>query len=463
MAAKFPFRRKLSRRTYRPLFETMEDRRLLATWTVDDDFVGVACDTSDRRCETIQEAVNAASAGDKITVKAGTYNENVDVGKKLTIVGSGNPTVDPVDTDAGAPDGATAYGFFLHANDIVIKGFNIQDNSANGNGSSDADNTVGIGTSNQFSGYKIQGNTIRGNTFGIYLNTSTSNGAHFTEVTGNSFDSNNSPGAASGNGIYSDQGARKVRIQNNKFRGHDNCDVLFTNAGVAGTPLQIGITIKNNSSVSSGNGFEFIGVQLSEISNNNIFASNFNGVQLSGSDVNITVKNNVMKNVGTQGFSGIRLLNQFVELGTTNNSNILIQGNSITNAGLDGIRMADTDNSIVRGNTIIGSKGFDLSEEAWGNGISVESSTANTIDGNVLKLNARHGLFVDAYSSGNLIKNNVSVNNGQLTPHDPGDPDSGGFDYRDESVGDGTAGTANKYKNNTGHSDDPHGLIQHRV
>jgi parallel beta-helix repeat protein len=443
--------------------EQMEDRRLLATWTVDDSFVGVACDSSDRRCETIQEAVDAANAGDKITVKAGTYNENVEVDKKLTIVGAGNPTVDPVDTDAGAPDGATAYGFFLNANDIVIKGFNIQDNSANGDGSSDADNTVGIGTSNQFSGYKIQNNTIRGNTFGVYLNTSTSNGAHFTEVTGNTFDSNNSPGAASGNGIYSDQGARKIRIQNNKFRGQDNCDVLFTNAGVAGTPLQIGITIKNNSSVSSGNGFEFIGVQFSEISNNNIFASNFNGVQLSGSDINITVKNNVMKNVGTQGFSGVRLINQFPELGTTNNSNILIQGNSITNAGLNGIRMADTDNSIVRGNTVIGSKGFDLSVDAWGNGISVENSTANTIDGNVLKLNARHGLYVDGDSTGNLIKNNVSLNNAQLTPHDPNDPGSGGFDYFDASVDEGTAGTANKYKNNTGHSDNPHGLIQHRI
>jgi parallel beta-helix repeat protein len=463
MATNHQLRRKLKRRGFRPLFEQMEDRRLLATWTVDDDFVGVGCDSSDRRCETIQEAVDAANAGDTIKVKAGTYNENVEVDKKLTITGIGNPTVDPVDTDAGLPDFATAYGFFLNANDIAIKGFNIQDNSPTGDGSSDADNTVGIGTSNQFSGYKISGNTIQGNTFGIYLNTDTSNGAHFTEVKGNFFDSNNEAGAASGNGIYSDQGARKVRIQNNKFRGHDNCDVLFTNAGVAGTPLQIGITIKGNSSVSSGNGFEFIGVQFSEISNNNIFASNFNGVQLSGSDINITVKNNTMKNVGTQGFSGVRLLNQFPELGTTNNSNILIQGNSITNAGLTGIRMADTDNSIVRGNTVIGSKGFDLSVEGWGNGISLENSSNNTIDGNTLKLNARHGLFVDENSVSNLIKNNVSVANAQLTPKDPSDPDSGGFDYRDLSIDDGTAGTANTYRNNAGRTDNPHGLIQRHI
>src|SRR4029078_3591550 len=122
MATNHQLRRKLKRRGFRPLFEQMEDRRLLATWTVDDDFVGVGCDSSDRRRETMQEAVDAANAGDTIKVKAGTYNENVEVDKKLTITGIGNPTVDPVDTDAGLPDFATAYGFFLNANDIAIKG-----------------------------------------------------------------------------------------------------------------------------------------------------------------------------------------------------------------------------------------------------------------------------------------------------------------------------------------------------
>jgi len=34
---------------------------------------------------TIQDAVTAATAGDTIIVRDGTYNENVDVGKELTI------------------------------------------------------------------------------------------------------------------------------------------------------------------------------------------------------------------------------------------------------------------------------------------------------------------------------------------------------------------------------------------
>src|SRR5436853_7323049 len=109
MATTLQLRREITRRTYRPLFEQMEDRRLLATWTVNDGFSGVACDNTQRKCETIQDAVDAARAGDTIKVNAGTYNENVDVGKKLTIQGNGSPTVDPVDTDAGAAHGPTAY------------------------------------------------------------------------------------------------------------------------------------------------------------------------------------------------------------------------------------------------------------------------------------------------------------------------------------------------------------------
>ncbi|NIA11877.1 MAG: hypothetical protein GWP10_19660 [Nitrospiraceae bacterium] len=55
------------------------------TWVVDDD--GGADFTS------IQAAVDAASAGDTIEVRSGTYVENVDVDKRLTLVGEGADVV----------------------------------------------------------------------------------------------------------------------------------------------------------------------------------------------------------------------------------------------------------------------------------------------------------------------------------------------------------------------------------
>lgn len=46
---------------------------------------------------TIQAAVDDASAGDHIAVAAGNYAENVAIGKSLTLIGTGNPTIDGVD------------------------------------------------------------------------------------------------------------------------------------------------------------------------------------------------------------------------------------------------------------------------------------------------------------------------------------------------------------------------------
>lgn len=51
------------------------------TWTVDDDLQ----DYPDADFRKIQDAVNVATDGDTILVYPGTYNENVDVNKSLTL------------------------------------------------------------------------------------------------------------------------------------------------------------------------------------------------------------------------------------------------------------------------------------------------------------------------------------------------------------------------------------------
>ena len=69
---------------------------------------------------TIQKAVNKVSEGSTITVSAGTYNENVDIYKSVTIQGSG-------------PDSTTITGSFPFeigstANHVKISGFKITTN-----------------------------------------------------------------------------------------------------------------------------------------------------------------------------------------------------------------------------------------------------------------------------------------------------------------------------------------------
>jgi parallel beta-helix repeat protein len=431
---------KSQRKGFVPRVEKLEARQLLAAWVVDDNFSGAGCNSAHHRCNTIQSAVDAAHAGDTITVRAGSYEENVVVDKRLIIQGENRPTVNPVDDGvAGVP----AYGFNLQANDIVIRGFRIGDF----NGDAGVDGSVGINTANAFSGYKIRNNVIASNVFGMYLNTATSNSAHQTEVTGNTI-RNNNVGAgvlpAAGNGIYSDQGARNVKISGNNFSGHDNEEVIF----VAPTALQHNIRVNDNS-LHGGSGVFFINVQTSTISNNTIRSSNFNAIELAGGNVNIAIKNNNLQNVGTQGYNGIYLNNNY---GVGGNSSNLIQNNTVRGAGLSGIRVRDSSFNVVRGNTVLRAKGFDLSDPAWGNGIGLENGDHNTVESNVVKFSARHGIYVDADSSDNAIRSNVSIVNAQVDPS--------AFDYNDNSTGDGTGGTDNTYRNNVGGTQNRPGLIR---
>jgi len=70
---------------YRPDIEQLEDRRLLATLTVNP---AVAGDYA-----TIQAAVNAAAPDDTVEVAAGTYSEQVTISKDLTLIGSVGKTI----------------------------------------------------------------------------------------------------------------------------------------------------------------------------------------------------------------------------------------------------------------------------------------------------------------------------------------------------------------------------------
>src|SRR5439155_7828550 len=85
--------------------------------------------------------------------------------------------------------------------------------------------------SRQFSGYQIEDNLLRDNTFGVYLN---SNGAHRTVIDDNAFVNNNRPGAAAGNGIYSDQGVSNARIEDNFFTKQTNASMIFVGNGSTG-------------------------------------------------------------------------------------------------------------------------------------------------------------------------------------------------------------------------------------
>ena len=155
--------------------ENLEGRRMMAVFTVDDNFA--SDNVALRRYDTIQEAVTAATAGNTIKVKPGTYEENVLVTRNCRLKARMlryskylDPTkaaiVDPVDDGIlGNP----AIAFDLAADGISIEGFTIGEFDS----AADADGNVGIRTSASFSGYEIEDNVIENDTIGNYLNTLT--------------------------------------------------------------------------------------------------------------------------------------------------------------------------------------------------------------------------------------------------------------------------------------------------
>ena len=182
-----------------------------ATWVVDD---GGGADFT-----SIQAAVDAAGAGDAIEVRSGTYVENVDVNKRLTLIGDGadvvtvravdasdhvfEVTADWVDisgfTVAGATDWNMA-GFYLHNADHC----SISDNTAVNNRCgiylhSSSENTLTDNTANSNNNYGIAlsssnnntltCNTVMGSRYGITMWGSSNN-----TLTSNTANSNNDYG-----------------------------------------------------------------------------------------------------------------------------------------------------------------------------------------------------------------------------------------------------------------------------
>ncbi len=101
---------------------------------------------------TIGAAVNAAAAGDTITVASGTYTENVLINKSLTLSGSG----------AVIDGNGAGVVVVITANNVTLEGFTIQHSG------SDAQTHAGVGLL-WAQGCTVRNNTIAHNIHGIAL------------------------------------------------------------------------------------------------------------------------------------------------------------------------------------------------------------------------------------------------------------------------------------------------------
>ena len=360
---------------------------------------------------SINAAVAAASPGGTIRVCPGEYKESVPILKAgLTLQAprqQGQATEckqdvppDPtkqaiLEYNATLNGGNPSIGFDVEAPGVTIEGFTIQPDPT-----FVASNGVGIFTSRFFAGYDIRHNVVQNNTMGIYVN---SDGSAPTYVRENCARDNNLGGAASGNGVYSDQGLSNAQITNNYFTGDDNGSIVIDT--FLTTPHDIAIT--HNESVDDGAIVTF--------------------ASSGPSAFNLTVDYN--KVIGSVG-SGIVTFNV-----TTSE----YAYNQVENGNFNGLSLHETTSSIVKSNKAVG---FGLS------GIRIgESSDNNTVATNRAENNGEAGLAATVNSIGNTIKQN------HMKGNDP--------DCYDDTVGSGTAGTGNFWINDFGYTENRPGLCKH--
>jgi parallel beta-helix repeat protein len=288
--------------------------------------IGPVCSVPSVSYATIGSAV-ADPTCTTINVAAGTYNEQVNINRTLTLNGA------QAGVDARTRSGPESIitnscgPVQIQANNVVINGFTVE-----GSTLPDPCFIAGIWSNPGFTGtdggHTIVNNIVQNNVAGIELD---SDCTYPTLVQHNLIRNNNNPGPGSGNGIETSFGLCNAKIDGNTFSGDTSSSIL--DDSFSGTDSAI--TISNNTL--TGGGTE--GIVLGDVANSTISGNTSVGstasatVDLFGGDSNITVNGNVLAN----GVRGIQVENPFASFGVGPNSGVTAHANCISGNSAAGL------------------------------------------------------------------------------------------------------------------------------
>ena len=342
---------------------------------------------------TIQEAIDNASTGDEIHVDSGTYYENVNVTKQLTLRGIGMPVVNAGGSGSAitlAADGivlenftATGGGIYFEAGIMVTSNNNaLIGNNASNNGCDYFDYCDGYGILlSHSSNNMLRGNDASYNIRGISLESSSNN-----------------------------------TLISNNANSNAGCD--YMGYCVLGYGISLWSSRNNTLYGNTANLNNYIGISLSYFSNNNTLignnASDYDAYWSSsiGIDIGSSSNNTLISNNASNNNLGISL--------ESSSKNVLINNmmkGNLYNFKLDGISYSDFDNQIDTTNMVDGKpiyyiKGaMDTGYDSYTNAgtfycISCVNVTLNNLD---LK-NNYFGIFLWNVTRSNIQNVNASNN-----------------------------------------------------
>ncbi len=315
--------------------ERLEHRRLLAAHIVGNSTIYA----------TIQAAVDAAAAGQTVTVDAGSYTESVVIYKQLTVKGAkagidGRSNAraagagESIVTGALLADGKTAYGFRITTSNVTLDGFTVQ-------GQTSQTTTLGAAVvmGPNISGTKVLNNIVQNNVVGLYLSNNSSSNAAL--VQGNIFRSNNNAGYNLGRGIYSDGGVSgglltNVTIDNNFFYNNLGDPTFLVQPAIgfeaASLGSQTNLRVTNNAFERNGKAILAYNVNGLLIEGNvvgNHWDVSSAALRFEGGDTNVTITKN---NIYASGGRAIRIDNK---ASSGSNNNFTITQNNIYQNGLE--------------------------------------------------------------------------------------------------------------------------------
>lgn len=352
----------------------------------------------------IQQGVDIAATGATVNVAGGTYEEQVEIGKNLSLKGAGLGITTIVAPDALAttftpagypyPIAPVIYGH--DATDI-----NISDLTVDGASKGNANNRfAGIGFHN--AGGLIDAVSIK-------------------NVKNDPFD-----GVQGGYGIfaYNDGVSTTLNIKNSNIKNFQKNGIMFGGAGLSGTIAGNKVTGRGATGTIAQNGIVILNGAVANVKDNLISDFGYTnddaaatGVLLSGAGEGTRVHHNTITGTGydvgiyaASGSNSVDIYNNDITgsadgIDVVGSNDVKISTNTIIDAVYDGIYVSNVDGSEVSGNTIknSGDDGIEIEDSS-----GVVSVTGNTVDGttgghesNGLAIANTDGVIV----SGNTIKN----------------------------------------------------------